>query len=88
MGHLRSRIYLIKQDEKEKHVNWVFKTFLDPENWKEKVVLVETILKRLGPYLPPDITSQPPERFAGSYDVIAKAYVESTEKVKTIFRSL
>jgi hypothetical protein len=77
-----------KREEQEKQVNQVLKSALDPLDWKGKVALIKAFLKRLEPHLPPEIISQPPERFAGHYEIIARGYVQSMDQVKTLFRSL
>ena len=76
-----------KQEQQEKHVNHVLKTAFDPLDWDSKVVLMKDILKRLEPHLPPEIISEPPEKFASHYEMIVRAYVQSMDQVKTLFRS-
>ena len=77
-----------KMEQQEKHVNHVLKSVLDPLDWESKVSLMEALLKRLHCHLPSDIVSQPPDRFAGKYEGIVKAYVRSSDKMKSLFRSL
>jgi hypothetical protein len=77
-----------KREEQEKHVNRVLKSALDPLDWKGKVDLMGALMKCLGPHLQPEISSQPPERFAVHYEVIIRTYLESMERVNSIFRPL
>ena len=77
-----------KMEQQEKHVNHVLKSVLDPLDWESKVSLMEALLKRLQCHLPSDIVSQPPDRFAGHYEGIVKAYVRSADQMKSLFRSL
>jgi hypothetical protein len=76
-----------KREEQEKHVYGVFKWALDPEDWQGKVDLMGALMKRLEPHLGPEILSQPPERFVEHCEVIIRGYLESMERVKSIFRS-
>ena len=77
-----------KMEQHEKHVNHVLKSVLDPLDWKSKVSLIGALLKRLRSHLPSDIVSEPPDRFAGKYEDIVKAYVRSADQMKSLFRSL
>lgn len=77
-----------KREEKEKHLNRVLKLALDPLDWKSKVGLMGALLKRLEPHLEPEIVSQPPERFAMHYEEIIRAYLQSMDRLNSIFRSL
>jgi len=76
-----------KQEEQEKHINSVLKSALDPLDWDGKVALMREVLKCLEPSLPQEIRSQPTERFAGHYEVIVNAYVQSINQLKTLFRT-
>jgi len=76
-----------KREEQGKHVNSVLKSVMDPLDWEGKVALTGEIIKRLEHNLPSKITSQPPERWAGHYEIIVRAYVESMDQVKSLFRS-
>jgi len=77
-----------KREEKEKHVNLVLKMALDPLGFDEKTDLIGALLKRLEPHLPPEIVSQPPERYAGHYETIVRAYVQSMDKMKSLLNLL
>jgi hypothetical protein len=77
-----------KHEQLEKHVNFVLKSELDPLDWDGKVTLMSALLASLKAHLPPEIMSQPPERYAGHYDNIVRAYVESMDQVKLLFRTI
>jgi hypothetical protein len=77
-----------KHEQLEKHVNFVLKSELDPLDWDGKVTLMGALLASLKAHLPPEIVSQPPERYAGHYDNIVRAYVESMDQVKLLFRTI
>jgi len=61
---------------------------LDPLDWEGKVDLIGEVIKCLEPHLPAEVVTQPPERFAVYYDVIVRAYMNSIEQVRALFRSL
>ena len=77
-----------KHDQLEKHINFVLKSELDPLDWDGKVALIDALLASLKAHLPTEIISQPPERYAGHYDNIVRAYVESMDQVKLFFRTI
>jgi hypothetical protein len=77
-----------KHEQLEKHINFVLKSELDPLDWDGKVALMGALLASLKAHLPPEIISQPPERYAGHYDNIVRTYVESVDQVKAIFRNI
>jgi hypothetical protein len=90
-GGLRSILDLVteefKREEEENHVKAVFTRALDPLDWEGKVDLIGTLIKRLEPHLGPEILSQPPEHFAEHWEVIIRAYLETMERLKSVFRS-
>lgn len=77
-----------KIEQQSNHVARVLQEALDPLNWNERVAFIGAILDRLSPQLPPDIRNAPPARFARHYDTIAKAYVQSLDRVKQLLRTL
>lgn len=77
-----------KREEQEKHINCVLKSAMDPMDWETKVALMDELMRRLKHVLPPKIGSQPPERFAGQYEIIVKAYVDSINEMNFVFRKL
>lgn len=77
----------LKKEEQEKYVNFVLKNALDPLDWESKVAFIEKLLKKLENILP-EATRAEPERFAGHYEKIVTAYVNSINHLNTLFRSL
>jgi len=77
-----------KHEEHKNHVNYILKSALDPLDWDSKVSLIKGILSTLQHVLPQRIKSQPPERFAGHYEIIVNAYVESINDLNMIFSRL
>jgi len=69
-----------------KHVNRVLRDALGPLNREARVSFISSLLKRLSPHLPQEITMGRPERFIDHYEVIVKAYVKSLDKINEVFR--
>lgn len=76
-----------KKDQSAKHVNRVLVEALDPLDHEEKVAFMTAFLARLAPHLSADIRSEPPERFAGHWKEITRAYVESLDRVNELLRT-
>jgi len=76
-----------KMEEQEKHIDHVFKDALDPLDWNARVALIQALLDRLGPHLPPEIRSAPPERFARRWETIVRTYTQSLDHVKKALRA-
>ena len=74
-----------KYEQKRKYANMIFKDSLNVMSWKEKVDFMRSALERIGHLLPQDIRDQPPERFAGDFEVITKAVIESLDKIRNVF---
>ena len=77
----------IKQEEQEKYVNFVLKKTLDPLDWESKVAFIKKLFKKLENILPEETRAEP-ERFAGHYEKIVTAYVNSINHLNTLFRRL
>ena len=77
----------IKQEEQEKYVNFVLKKTLDPLDWESKVTFIKKLFKKLENILPEETRAEP-ERFAGHYEKIVTAYVNSINHLNTLFRRL
>jgi hypothetical protein len=75
-----------KHEQRSKYINWVLKEFLDPLDWDSKVAVVAALLKRVSPYLPPELRSRPAASFASQYEVLVRAYSDSLEQMKRILR--
>jgi len=78
----------LKTERQFEHVDRVMKEILDPLDWEARVAFMGAFLDRLGPQLPPELRSQPPERFAQHYDTILRTYVQSVDRVKQVLRNL
>lgn len=74
--------------EKGKHLNLLLKTVLDPLEREKKLMVVKALLTHLEGHLPPEIISQPPERFIESCEMLVRGLLDSMEHVKGIFRTL
>ena len=77
-----------KIEAQTKHIHYILKSALDPLDWESKVSLIRGMIKNLQHVLPEKTRSQPPERFAGKYELIVNAYVESIDNMNSIFRRL
>jgi hypothetical protein len=75
------------QEEKEKYVTFALKKALDPLDWESKVAFIEKLFKKLENILPEETRAEP-ERFAGHYEKIVTAYVNSINHLNTLFRRL
>jgi hypothetical protein len=78
---------VFKEEQKFNYVNYILKTMIDPLDRKAKVALIGELLKRLQHHLPPEIASQPAERYANNYETLFRAYIKSVDQVRSIFRS-
>lgn len=76
-----------KTEQQAKHVSRVLKEAIDPLDWDASVAFMDVFLKRIGPQLPPEIRSQPPQRFARHYQDIIQTYVRSLDRVKELLRT-
>lgn len=76
-----------KKEQTAKHVNRVLVEALDPLDHEEKVAFMTAFLARLAPHLTADIQSEPPERYAGHWKEITRAYVESLDRVNELLRT-
>lgn len=73
-----------KTSQQAKHVSRVCKAALEPQDWDERVRFMQAFLDRLGPDLPQEIRSQPPEWFAQHHEIIVQTYVRSLDRVKQL----
>jgi hypothetical protein len=76
-----------KREQREKHIGRVFKLALDPLDWDRKVRFMKSLIARLKNILPPEITEQPPERFAVHHEPIVRAVVRNRDELLSIFRT-
>ena len=77
----------LKQEEKEKYINFILKKALDPLDWQSKVDFIKALFKKLENILPEETISEP-ERFAGHYEKIVTAYINSINQLNILFRRL
>lgn len=77
-----------KTDEREKEINRVLEEALDPLDWPAQVVFMSALIGRLKDHLPPEITNRPAERYAGHVQELTKAYMDSVDRLNSVFRSL
>ena len=77
-----------KTEEQEKHVNMVFKEALSTMEYPERLAVVTALVEHLGPHLPAEIRSSPPDRYVQKVDILVRIYVQSLDTVKGMFRNL
>jgi len=77
-----------KHEEKEHYVNLVLKEAFDPLDQAAKVAFMTDLLRALTPHLPPEIVSQPPQRFAAGYEEITRAYVNAMDRLHRVLRAM
>ena len=77
-----------KKEEWEKEVNRVLLEAVDPADWNGQVAFIKALMSRLHGHLPEDILAYPPEKYGNHVQVLARAYVESLDKLHLTFRSL
>lgn len=74
--------------EQIRFVNAVLVQTFDPLHWEERVSLTKSFVAAIAHGLPPEIASQPPERYARSVENLARIYVNSMENVRAALRAL
>ena len=77
-----------KTEKQRKRVERVLKQAVDPRSWEERVTFMTAFMERLRGELPPEISSQPPARYAQHYEPVVQAYVESLDKAKQLLARL
>lgn len=77
-----------KGEEQAKYVKRIFKDTLNNLDWDGRVNFMRAALKRLGPFLPAEVKSQPPEQFVEHYEPIITTYVRSSDKVNQLLRTM
>ncbi|MBP1740141.1 MAG: Lon protease C-terminal proteolytic domain [Deltaproteobacteria bacterium] len=78
----------LKQDGKEKHVNWVFKKAIEPLEWNAKARLMKMTLEKIGLGAPADLQALPPEQLASHCDEVIGIFAKSLSEVKELIRRL
>ena len=69
-----------KEEAMQTRVSYVLNTTLATLNWDEKMQVMDALLKRLAPHLPPDIDIHTPERYAENLETIIQLYVQSFDR--------
>jgi len=77
-----------KTEKQTAYVQRVFKEAVNPLEWNQRVEFVRSAMKCLAPFLPPEIAGNPPERFARDYEMIARIYVESMDRVRQLLGAM
>jgi hypothetical protein len=78
----------LKREKQQEHVEFVLKAEIEGLDWESKVTLLEALFNQIKDHLPPEIRSQPPESYAKHSDIIVKAYVNSMDQLRFVFRSI
>ena len=77
-----------KAEQQASHTTGILREALDSLDWDASVAFMAAFLDRIGPHLPAELRSQPPQRFARHYEEIVKAYVRSLDSVRQVLRAL
>lgn len=77
-----------KRDRYTAHVQRTLCEAISAMDWDDRVAFMQAAMRRLGPFLPPELSDEPPERFVRQYEVIVQTYVESLDKLSQLFRTL
>jgi hypothetical protein len=72
----------------EKWINMVLKSALDPLDSKQKSLLVDALMKRLAPGLPPDIIAMPLQGLSEKYDGLVRTHAKSMDAIRDFFRRM
>jgi len=90
-GGIRSILDMLteryKAEKQNAYVNRVFKDAIANMNWEERVKCVRSIMEKIGPSLPEELRSQPPERFARDEETIGtiiQTYVKWSDKFNQV----
>ena len=77
-----------KMEEKQRHVNWVFKRAKEDLDDQEMLALVRALTERMGPHLPPELRDKAPEQLVKHWEPLTRAYVHSMDTLKQYLRRL
>lgn len=77
-----------KRKKQEIYINSVLKRSIESRNGQEKILFIKAFLKRFESYLPDEIKSKDPKTYASHYEEIARAYVQSLDKVNQYLNQL
>ena len=91
-GGLRGVLDAMTQRHKDnlqaQHVEMVLDKAVKSMDWPDRIRFTEGALKRLGPFLPAEIRSEPPERFADHGPEIARAYLKSVSHMQRLLSAM
>ena len=76
------------REENEKYVGYVLRSAMDPLDWDKRVRIMADLISRLQNDLPPEIKSNPPERYTSNFNEIVRAYVNSIDQFKSYVRAI
>lgn len=77
-----------KKERQEAHVQYVIANAIDALDWDAKVGFVKEFFRHHPDVVPAELASQSPERFAGNYELIVRAYVNAMDGVKQMLRAM
>jgi hypothetical protein len=78
----------LKQREKKKHINMVFKEAIDSSDWELKIKLAGIFKNLVGRNLPAELKELPTEQLARNLEEVVAFYSESMDKVSTLLKRL
>lgn len=78
----------LKQEAREKHVLKTFKVTMDPLDYSQRIKVITELIDRGKDYLPAEVTSQPPERYAEDYEEIITVFARSQTALSELLRRL
>ena len=68
---------ILKELERRKYAQWVFTSHVDPLDWHATCRLVEVVLERCQPYLPPGILDCPPAQLVDDYPYLVADHIRT-----------
>ncbi len=77
-----------KAEQQAKHISWVLKECLDPLSSGQKTVVVQALLDRINPHMPPESRFGSAEELASDYEKLVRAYAQSLEHMRLVLRRL
>ena len=77
-----------KTEKQAEYVQRVLKDSVNSLDRRQRIKFIQAALKHLGPFLPPELKNEPPERFARNYETIIRVYVKSIDKINRLLRTM
>jgi hypothetical protein len=78
----------LKAERQAAYIQRVFKNAVAALDWDENVRFMRGAMRRLGPFLPAELRTEPAERFARNWEAIIQAYVQSLDRVGQLLRTM